>query len=366
LVDDVPEPRPGPGQLLLEPIATGICGSDLSAWQHTADFLQASLDSDTATFVFDPDQDLVMGHEFSARVIELGEGVTGYAVGDQIVALPVALDSDGVHRCVGYSTQYPGALGTRVVVQAEIDGHPLHPHIPEGLDPFLAALTEPLTVGFNAVARSRIGTGSATGVGAVVIGCGPVGLAALIGLVERGISPIVVSDPSAARRAMATDHGAHAVIDPATEEPIAAWQAMAAPGQRLYVYENTGVKGMINRLMYAVPWGTRILISGSCMVDDTIRPVVGIYKNLRLDFCMGPDMELGPTEDEFRLTLQRLADGDVDGRRLVTGWTSLSSAREAFEALRPRDAHSIDHFKILVRHDLDRDGIVSPEELGVL
>ena len=56
LVDHVPEPKPGPGQLLVEPIATGICGSDLSAWQHTDEFLQASIDSGTDIFIFDPQE----------------------------------------------------------------------------------------------------------------------------------------------------------------------------------------------------------------------------------------------------------------------------------------------------------------------
>ncbi len=348
VVDSVPDPVPGPGQLLVEPLATGICGSDLSAWQHTDEFLQASVDSGTDIFIFDKTRDLVMGHEFSSRVIEVGADVKAYSPGDVIVTVPMAIDATGGYHCVGYASDFPGALAERVVVEAEA-GRPLHPKVPDHFDPYLAALTEPLTVGFNAVDRSRI----LRDIGAVVIGCGPVGLGVVVGLAERGIAPIVVSDPSPSRRKLAADHGAHIVVDPANEDPIDAWRSATGAKQRLYVYENTGVKGMLNQLLYSVPPSTRILVSGSCMVDDTIRPVVGIYKNIRIDFCMGPDPDLGPTgQDQFALTLQRLADGRIDAQKLVTGWASLEAAGKAFEALRPADSHRIEHFKILVRHDL--------------
>jgi threonine dehydrogenase-like Zn-dependent dehydrogenase len=360
LVDDVPEPRPGPGQMAVEPLATGICGSDLSAWQHTDEFLQASIDSDTEIFIFDKSKDLVMGHEFSSRVLEVGPGVTAYQPGDLIVTVPMAVDPAGGTHCVGYATDYPGALSERVVVQAEVNGAALHPRIPNGFDPYLAALTEPLTVGFNAVARSRI----TPEIGAVVIGCGPVGLGAVVGLLERGVGPVVVSDPSPSRRALAAEHGAHVVVDPTEEDPIAVWRRETGGDKRLYVFENSGIKGMLNQLLYTVPHSTRILVSGSCMVDDTIRPVVGIYKNIRIDFCMGPDVELGATPvNEFALTLQRLAEGRVDGRRLVTGYASLAASAKAFEALRPTDPHAIEHFKVLVRHDLTGDEIIAPERL---
>ncbi len=360
LVDEVPEPVPGPGQILVEPLATGVCGSDLSAWQHTDEFLQASLDTDMKLYIFEKSKDLVMGHEFSSRVVEVGPGVTAYQPGDQIVTLPVALDDAGDAHCVGYATQYPGALGERVVVQAAFD-KPLHPKIPEGMDPYLAALTEPLTVGFNTVDRSRI----APGVGAVVVGAGPVGLGVVVGLVERGISPIVVSDPSESRRRLAAAYGAHVVVDPFETDPLDAWRDAAEAGDRLFVYENTGVKGMINRLMYAAPPSTVIFVSGTCMVDDTIRPVIGIYKNIRIDFCSGPDPVLGPTgSDQFSMTLDRLASGQVNGADLVTGWSSLESAAQVFHALRPAEPSTIEHFKILVRHDLDADHILTPDELA--
>jgi len=110
---DIPEPVLGPGQLLVEPIAAGICGGDLNAMTLTDAFLDASQRSDMRTFLFDPDRDLVFGHEFTSRVLEVGPGVEDYAAGDVLLNLPLVVDPEGVSHCVGYATDYPGALADR-------------------------------------------------------------------------------------------------------------------------------------------------------------------------------------------------------------------------------------------------------------
>ena len=221
-VADVPVPAMTAAQIRVAPIATGICGSDLSAWQHTDEFLQASRDAGMDTYLFDPSADLVMGHEFSARVLAVGADVPDVAPGDVIVALPYAIDGDGVGRTVGYSSEFPGGLAEQVVL-----GGAGQLRVPAGFSPLLAALTEPLTTGTSAVTRSRIDPRA----GAVVTGCGTVGLGAVAALAERGISPIVGSDPSAARRAVATKLGATIVVDPIEgEDPIDAWRRLSPPG----------------------------------------------------------------------------------------------------------------------------------------
>ena len=194
--------------------------------------------------------------------------------------------------------------------------------------------------------------------GAIVTGCGPVGLGSVAALVERGIDPIVVSDPSAARRAIAAAFGAHVVVDPAEDDPVAAWRDLAEPDQRLYVYEASGKPGVLDSLLYTVPSYTRITVVGACMVDDPIRPIVGIYKNVTIEFCVG----MGPDGDEypFAQTFERLADGRIDVTKLVTGYAGLEGVDEVFPHLRPGNYRDIDHVKILVRHDIDGPGIHPP------
>src|SRR4051794_40685583 len=89
VVDDVPEPRPGPGQLLVRTLACGICGSDLHPPPHGALMVEMWTEASRAAGpdgpamnIMDLGRDVVMGHEFSAEVLELGENVGNSAVGD--------------------------------------------------------------------------------------------------------------------------------------------------------------------------------------------------------------------------------------------------------------------------------------------
>ncbi len=346
---DIPEPPMTDDHLLVEPLAAGVCGGDLNAMEHADEFLHASRASGTPLFLFDPDRDLVFGHEFTARVAEVGANVDGYSPGDLLLVSPAVLDPDGVAHCVGYATDYPGALAERVVVSPYG-----HVPIPEGVSPYDAAAVDPLATGLNGVWRSKI----APPAGALVTGCGPVGLGALAALVEREISPIVVSDPSSARRDVARAFGAHVVVDPSEDDPVAAWRDLADASQRLYVYEASGKPGVLDSLLYTVPSYTRISVVGACMVDDPIRPIVGIYKNVTIEFCFG----MGPDGDEypFAATFERLADGRIDASKLVTGYAGLEAVDEVFQHLRPGSYADIDHMKILIRHDLDGPGIHAP------
>lgn len=346
-VDSVPEPVAGSGQLLVAPIATGVCGSDLSAWQHTEDYLTAQRDAGADGGLFDPDQDLVLGHEFTSRVVAVGDGVTDYAAGDLLVTLPWVRDSRGVVRTVGYSNDYPGGLAECVVVQA--DGHL---RIPAGVDPVTAAVTEPLATGVNAVLRSGI----APPAGALVTGAGPVGLGAVALLAEREIHPLVVSDPSPQRRALGMRFGADQAVDPAQADPVAAWRALTDGQQRLYLFEASGRRGLLNELICRVPQHTCFFVAGACMELDVIRPVVAVMKNISVTFLTAQDWG----EDEytaFRVTFERVADGRIDAAALVTGYAGFDGVPELFASLRPADPHAIEHVKVLVRPELPGRGI---------
>ncbi|MGW3472426.1 alcohol dehydrogenase catalytic domain-containing protein [Saccharopolyspora sp. NPDC000995] len=347
-VADVAEPVLGPGQLLVEPLAVGICGSDLSAWQHTADFLQAHEDADVPGEIFEPDHDLVLGHEFTARVLATGDGVKEFHSGQNLVVLPAVVDRDGLPRTVGYCEEYPGGLAERVVVQAY--GHLA---IPESESPILAAVTEPMATGVNAVLRAR----TRPGVGALVTGCGPVGLGSVVELVHRGVHPVVASDPSARRREIAASIGADAVVNPFEQDPVQVWRELAEPGLTLHVFEASGARGLLDHLMATAPRFTRILIVGAGMLPDPIRPVVGILKNASLEFVGGP----GPDEAgyvAFGRMFEHIVERRFDVASVVTGYAGLDSVRDVFEALRPDDARRIDHVKVLVRHDITEPGIL--------
>src|SRR5262245_40395080 len=108
-IDDLPDPVPGPGEALVQVKACGICGSDLHALRYADQLVEAAAESG-AVMTFDPSRDYVMGHEFSAEVLELGPGAEGGAIatGDLVCSLPVAITPTGIEAVGAYSNVYNG------------------------------------------------------------------------------------------------------------------------------------------------------------------------------------------------------------------------------------------------------------------
>ncbi len=330
VVDDVPEPEPGPGQVLVETLACGICGSDLHCLKYPEQLIEAGRASG-APFIFDVERDVVMGHEFCAKVVELGPGAAGVEPGDVIVSIPVLLTPDGVTG-IGYSNDYPGGYGERMVLSAA-----LCLKVPGHLDPAKAALTEPIAVGLHAVAKSGIATGQS----ALVLGCGPVGLAIIAALRRAGVESIVAADFAPARRDLAVRMGAQEAVDPRQEPAIDAWRRLDG-ARSLIIYEAVGVPGMIDQAMRDAPRNSRILVAGVCLETDTLWPALGITKELSLQFV------LGYSGEEFAAALEAIAGGEIDVAPLITGEVGIADTPKAFEELATPGAHA----KILVRPDL--------------
>jgi 2-desacetyl-2-hydroxyethyl bacteriochlorophyllide A dehydrogenase len=337
VVDDVPEPSPAAGQVLVRTLACGICGSDLHALQHGELMVEMSEQAGAANpddlmrpQMMDLSRDVVMGHEFAAEVIELGANVGNAAVGDVVVSMPITFDANGVYP-IGYSNEYPGGYGELMALSDM-----LVLKVPNGLDPHHAALTEPMAVGVHAVNRSKIAPGEA----AVVLGCGPVGLAVIADLRRKGIEPIVAADFSPTRRLLATAMGAHEVVDPRDEPAVDAWRRIdpQRASRTLVLFEAVGVPGMLDSAIAAAPRNARILVVGVCMQPDTIRPMLAIGRELQIQFALGYDPM------EFAATLQAIADGELAVDALITGRVGIDDVPGAFRALADPDAHA----KVLV------------------
>jgi threonine dehydrogenase-like Zn-dependent dehydrogenase len=330
--DDVPEPEPGFGQVLVQVKACGICGSDLHFAKHGATMLELGRQMEGmpelgASEDVDLSRDVFMGHEFAAEVLEVGPDTIAAAAGTLVTSIPILLSMDGVTPIV-YSNEVNGGYGERMLLSA-----PMLLEVPNGLDPRHAALTEPMAVGLHAVNRSEI----AAGEGALVLGCGPVGLAVVAALALRGIEPIVACDLSPARRSLAATMGAHETIDPTEEPAFTAWQR-AGGGRQLVVFEAIGVPGIIDDVLRLAPPRTRLTVVGVCMERDTVTPFFGIGKELDVRFCLGYD----PTE--FAGTLRSIAEGEIDVAPMITGEVGLDEVPGAFEAL----ANPEQHCKIIV------------------
>ncbi len=342
VVDTLPDPEPGPGEVLVKTLACGICGSDLHALEHTDALVEAARDSG-APFVLDPTRDVVMGHEFCAEVIDFGPGSQrNYKAGTRVCSMPLLFRADGLQG-VGYSNDVPGGYGELMVLSEML----LIP-VPDGLSTAHAALTEPMAVGLHAVEKARLGADDVP----LVIGCGPVGLAVIAALKLKGAAPIVAADFSAGRRRLAEAMGADIVVDPATHSPYESWQQVAAPSGEMPVmpfplgpilrpgvfFECVGVPGVINQMMKGAPRGARIVVVGVCMQPDSVSPMVGINKELNLQFVLGYEPH------EFAGTLFNIAEGRVPVAPLITDTVGVGGVAGAFTALKNPERHA----KILV------------------
>jgi threonine dehydrogenase-like Zn-dependent dehydrogenase len=242
--------------------------------------------------------------------------------------------------------------------------------VPNGLEPDVAALTEPMAVAWHAARRGELGKRTV----AVVVGCGPVGLAVILVLKSKGVRTVVASDPSPGRRALASACGADVVVDPSQTSPFAAadrrghvndipaafelavgtrerlgrlpvgwWHArrlgetLGATPKHPVVFECVGVPGVLESIIDGAPLFSRVVV-GVCVGPDRFTPAMAINKEIELRFAFGY------TPLEFRDTLQALANGKLDPRPLISAKVGLEGVDAAFAALADPERHA----KILI------------------
>jgi 2-desacetyl-2-hydroxyethyl bacteriochlorophyllide A dehydrogenase len=322
--DDVPDPVPGPGQVLVGIRSCGICGSDLHFAKHSAEVLSLSeemADSLGGGMNVDLSHDIFMGHEFSAEVLEAGPDTETHPAGTLVTSIPVLISGQHVKPIV-YSNSIFGGYAERMLLSA-----PLLLPIPNGLDPRHAALTEPMAVGLHAVNKSGVQPGETT----LVLGCGPIGIAVIANLRTRGVETIVAADFSPKRREIATMMGAHQTVDPAQGSPF----DTVTPA---VVFEAVGVPGIIDDVMRRVAHGTRLVVVGVCMQPDTMHPFFAIAKEINVQFVLAYD------PNEFADSLRAIAEGDIDATPVITGDVGLEDVGAAFDDLADPERHC----KILV------------------
>jgi len=366
-VEEVADLTPERGQVLIDVERCGICGSDLHARLHcdetAADVAALGYDH----FMRSSDR-VVLGHEFVGTVADYGPRTRKhFPIGTRVVALPVLRAGGSVHL-TGLSPLAPGGYAEQVLSTASMTLR-----VPDGLDADGAALTEPMAVALHAVRRGQVGARDT----AVVIGCGPIGLAVIAMLKATGVRHVIASDFSAGRRALAERMGADVIVDPAAESPWASFAeskrylteaiALAEVGidamdklravpllpwahvlrgaekagatpRGPVVFECVGVPGMIEHVIANAPLLSRVVVVGVCMGEDSFRPSMAINKEIDLRFAFAYD------PSEFHQTLQWIASGKVDVRPLVTGTVGLDGVAGAFDDLGDAERHA----KILI------------------
>lgn len=341
LVDEIAEPRPAEGQVLVKPLACGICGTDLHARLHAAKMVEMSAYVPWRK-AMDLSRDVVFGHEYCAEILDYGPGCERrLPKGSRVVSIP-RLMVGGRMEGIGYSNDNIGAYSERMLLSEQFL-LPVPDHVPSEV----AALTEPLSIGVHAVAKARLAGDEVP----LVIGCGPIGLAVIAALKGKGIGPIIAADYSPVRRALAERLGADVVVDPAANSPFKTWEEHArlsesdiaslpvstvpsAPLKPSVIFECVGVPGVIQSVFEGAPQNARVVIVGVCMESDVQKPMFAIFKELSVQYVVGCDAR------EFAEALDLIASSKVDAGALITGRVGLDEVAGAFDELASPQRHT--------------------------
>ncbi|PYB71879.1 L-idonate 5-dehydrogenase [Rhizobium wuzhouense] len=314
-IEETPEIAPGPGEVRLRLATGGICGSDLHYYNHGG-FGAVRLK-----------EPMILGHEVSAVVEELGAGVTGLEVGQLVAVSPsrpcrsCRYCEAGLHnqclnmRFYGSPMPFPhiqGAFRESLVADA------IQCVAADGLSAGEAAMAEPLAVTLHATRRA----GEMLGKRVLVTGCGPIGILSILSARRAGAKEIVATDLSDFTLAMAKAAGADRVIN-TKDEPAALAAYSVDKGTFDVLYECSGAAVALAGGIAALrPRGVIVQLG---LGGDMSLPMMAITSK---------ELELRGSfrfHEEFATGVELMRKGLIDVKPLITHTVPLSDAISAFE-----------------------------------
>jgi len=327
----VAKPRSARGELLIRPIVTGICSTDVHVLYEGAAGVR--------------DLPVTMGHEVVGEVIDLDDSMGGFVVGDHVVIEPLLPCGacDHCRRGLPNLCQSSAHLGiTRDGCFAEFVSVPARQAtVVSGIDPLSALMIEPLACALHFVTKASANAGDTI----VVLGAGPAGLLTMQAAKVSGLT-VVVSEPSAFRRNLASELGADAVVDPRTEDVGSVVEELTAGLGARAVIEVTGVPSVVTQAVNLAAPGSTVVLAGVCghptVAVDTDRIVAR-------EVCVVGALA---SRWQFDRARQLVMSGAIDVTSVVTGVHALDEVGTMLCVV--RDDKNIG--KILLDHRLDTAG----------
>jgi (R,R)-butanediol dehydrogenase / meso-butanediol dehydrogenase / diacetyl reductase len=217
-LEDVPEPRAGAGELKLRVLYNGICGSDLHEYYHGP--LTTRTTPHPLTGIKNP---VILGHELSGEIIEIGAGIEDLQIGDRVAVEPVETCGSCMyctsgqynHCCLLAFHGYNRASGG--LAQFSVVKRSMAHKLPQMMTGEQGALIEPMAISYRTAERCGVEAGQTV----VVHGGGPIGIGVYFTLNRRAVRVIMV-DPSRERRAALEKLGVRTVLDPLEGDIVAA------------------------------------------------------------------------------------------------------------------------------------------------
>lgn len=314
-IEELDKPSPGPGEILVRVKSVGVCGSDIHYYRHGR----------IGAYVVE--KPIILGHESSGEVAEVGEGVNSLRVGDRVSLEP------GIpcRKCVFCKTgRYNLCPDVVFMATPPVDGafveYVTFPEdfafkLPDNVSFDEGALIEPLAVGVYASERA----GVKPGLSAVVLGAGPIGLVTLQAAKAYGASPVVVLDISDFRLNMARKLGADFVIDSRDTQALEKVLDAVGGGGADLVFEAAGAVPTIQMTTKIAKRGGKVVfigLSAKDMVDYNVVEVSG--KELDV-------LGIFRYANVYRKAIDMVSAGKIDLKSMITHHFPLERTQDALD-----------------------------------
>ena len=322
VIDEVPQPEPGPGEVVVRVRNCGICGSDLH-WFHDQMMIPQ----------------VCPGHEIAGQVAAVGSGVKHLKAGDVVAVEGIAACGEcrhcaagNYHYCVNLGIlgmTVPGGFAEQVKIPAR---HAFH--VPAGVELPTAALSEPLGVAVHGVRIAGLQIGQRV----AVLGAGTIGLMAVVAARAGGASEIVVTARRPQQKAAALALGADRVVDDADEDGLLE-NSFAKPID-LVIETVGGAADTLATAVRAARPGGRICVLGAFTTQPQFPALLVLAKELTI---MGSFVyNRAGARADFEIVQDILArQGKQIGSALITHQFPLARIQEAFEVAADKTKGSI-------------------------
>lgn len=306
-IDDIPEPAPGEGEVKVSVGFNGICGTDLHEFFAGPIFIPTEPHALTGK-----QAPLVLGHEFSGTITELGAGVEGFAEGDRVAIEPI-------YRCgrcspcqsgrynICQSIGFHGLMADGGMAEATIVPQNMLHKLPESVSLQMGALVEPMSVAYHAAKLGAVRPGDS----ALVMGAGPIGIGVWFALKGLGLDDVYVVEPSPVRRASIENLGARTLDPAATDIPEFIRDHTGGNGVAA-AYDAAGVQPAVDTALQCIG-AHKPLVSVAIYEKPLETPLLNLVMNesrIQGSLCY--------TGDDYRAVIGLMAQGHYD----TTGWVT--------------------------------------------
>lgn len=336
-VEDVPEPRPKRGEVKIKVAWAGICGSDLHEYIAGPIFVPAQ----TVHPLTAEKAPIIMGHEFSGQVVEVGDGLEGFIPGDRVAVEPIvacgacpSCRQGKYNLCSRLGFHGLSGGGGGFAEYTTFPANFVH-KLPDGMSLEEGALIEPVAVAVHAVRKGRMLEGES----AIVFGAGPIGLSVIAAARAAGARKVIAVELAEKRMEYARKVGANNVVNPARANLMEEVMRLTDGRGLDIAFETAGVEASLRSAVDCIRPEGRVVIVSIWEEPVQVNPNLIVLTEKELIGTIA-------YRDVYPATMALMADKRIDASQFITGRIELDQIVDGgFEEL---IRHKDRHVKILV------------------